>query len=205
MGFCLLNNVAIVAAALADRGERVCIVDYDAHHGNGTQDRSSFVIPGSSTSRCTSGRSIPAPVDSTRSDRDPALGTTINFPLPAGTTGDVYLAAVDEVVAPEIERFDPTWVLISAGFDAHRDDPLTGIGLTAGDFADLTARIAAFAPQPGRLVAFLEGGYGLDGLRDSVAASLPALIDGPSVRPEPASSGGPGRNVVDAARDLHRR
>jgi acetoin utilization deacetylase AcuC-like enzyme len=130
------------------------------------------------------------------------LDTTLNFPLPAGATGDVYLAAVDEVVAPEIERFDPTWVLISAGFDAHRDDPLTGLGLTAGDFADLTARVAAFAPRTGRLVAFLEGGYGLDGLRDSVASSLPALIDGPPVRPEPASSGGPGRAVVDAAREL---
>ncbi|MGZ8753392.1 MAG: hypothetical protein ACXW1S_10470, partial [Acidimicrobiia bacterium] len=69
---------------------------------------------------------------------------------------------------------------------------------------DLTARIAAFAPRAGRLVAFLEGGYGLDGLRDSVAASLPSLIDGPPMRPEPASSGGPGRAVVDAARDLHR-
>jgi acetoin utilization deacetylase AcuC-like enzyme len=201
MGFCLLNNVAVAAAALAERGERVCIVDYDAHHGNGTQD----IFYADPQVFYVSMHEWPLYPGSGRLDETGAgdgLDTTLNFPLPAGATGDVYLAAVDEVVAPEIERFDPTWVLISAGFDAHRDDPLTGLGLTAGDFADLTARVAAFAPRTGRLVAFLEGGYGLDGLRDSVASSLPALIDGPPVRPEPASSGGPGRAVVDAAREL---
>ena len=203
MGFCLLNNVAVVAAALAERGERVCVVDYDAHHGNGTQD----IFYDDSRVFYVSMHEWPLFPGSGRLDETGTgngVGTTLNFPLPAGATGDIYLAAVDEVVAPEIERFDPTWVLISAGFDAHRDDPLTGLGLTAGDFADLPARIAAFAPGPGRLIAFLEGGYGLDGLRDSVAASLPALIDGPAMRPEPASSGGPGRSVVDAARDLRR-
>jgi len=201
MGFCLLNNVAVAAAALADRGERVCVVDYDAHHGNGTQD----IFLADPRVFYVSMHEWPLYPGSGRLDETGTgggVGTTLNFPLPAGATGDVYLAAVDEVVAPALERFDPTWVLISAGYDAHRDDPLTGMGLTAGDFADLTARIAAFAPHPGRLIAFLEGGYGLDGLRDSVAASLPALIDGPPMRPEPASSGGPGMAVVAAARDL---
>ncbi len=201
MGFCLLNNVAVAAAALADRGERVCIVDYDAHHGNGTQD----VFLADPRVFYVSMHEWPLYPGSGRLDETgtgDGIGTTLNFPLPAGATGDVYLAAVDEVVAPALERFDPTWVLISAGYDAHRDDPLTGMGLTAGDFADLTARIAAFAPHPGRLIAVLEGGYGLDGLRDSVAASLPALIDGPPMRPEPASNGGPGMPVVAAARDL---
>jgi acetoin utilization deacetylase AcuC-like enzyme len=204
MGFCLLNNVAVAAAALAARGERVCVVDYDAHHGNGTQD----IFYADPRVLYVSMHEWPLYPGTGRLDETGAgagAGTTLNFPLPAGATGDVYLAAVDEVVAPELERFAPTWILISAGFDAHRDDPLTGLGLTAGDFADLTARIAAFAPRSGRLVAFLEGGYGLDGLRDSVAASLPALIGGPSIRPEPASNGGPGQTVVDAARDLHRR
>lgn len=204
MGFCLLNNVAIAAAALIARGERVCVVDYDAHHGNGTQE----IFYADPRVLYVSMHEWPLYPGTGRLDETGAgagVGTTLNFPLPAGTTGDVYLAAVDEVVAPELERFDPTWVLISAGFDAHRDDPLTGLGLTAGDFADLTARIAAFAPRTGRLMAFLEGGYGLDGLRDSVAATLPGLIGGPPVRPEPASNGGPGRPVVDAAGDLHRR
>jgi acetoin utilization deacetylase AcuC-like enzyme len=201
MGFCLLNNVAVVAAALAERGERVAVVDYDAHHGNGTQD----IFAADPRVFYISLHEWPLYPGSGRLDETgvgAGVGTTLNFPLPAGATGDVYLAAVDEVVAPMLEGFEPTWVLISAGFDAHRDDPLTGMGLTAGDFADLTARIAAFAPRTGRLVAFLEGGYGLDGLRDSVAASLPALIDGPPVRPEVASNGGPGMPVVAAARDL---
>ena len=201
MGFCLLNNVAVAAAALADRGERVCVVDYDAHHGNGTQD----AFYGDARVLYVSMHEWPLFPGSGRLDETgvgDGIGTTVNFPLPAGATGDVYLAAVDEVVTPEIERFGPTWVLISAGFDAHRDDPLTGLGLTSGDFADLTARIAAFAPRSGRLVAFLEGGYGLEGLRDSVAASLPALIGGAPTRSESASNGGPGRAVVDAARDL---
>ena len=201
MGFCLVNNVAVAAAALAARGERVCVVDYDAHHGNGTQ-ASFYADPRVLYVSLHEWPLYPGTGRLDETGHGPGVGTTVNFPLPAGATGDVYLAALDEVVAPEIERFEPTWVLVSAGFDAHRDDPITGLGLTAGDFADVTARIAAFAPRPGRLISFLEGGYGLDGLRDSVAASLPTLIGERSRRPEPASSGGPGRSVVDAARDL---
>ena len=76
------------------------------------------------------------------------IGATVNIPLPPGTTGDVYLRAFDEVIAPIVDRFEPTWLLISAGFDAHRADPLTDLGLSAGDFADLTAR--ALQHVPGR-------------------------------------------------------
>ena len=82
----------------------------------------------------------------------PGAGATVNFPLPAGATGDVYLDAIDTVVAPLAERFAPTWVLISAGFDAHRADPLTGLGLAAGDYADLTAGSGAGAAPPLRRV-----------------------------------------------------
>jgi acetoin utilization deacetylase AcuC-like enzyme len=128
-------------------------------------------------------------------------GATVNFPLPAGATGDVYLAAIDTVVAPLVEHFDPTWVLVSAGFDAHRADPLTGLGLSAGDYADLTARVVALAP-PRRVVAFLEGGYDLDALRESVAATAAGLL-GRACRPEPATANGPGDRVVRAARDVH--
>jgi acetoin utilization deacetylase AcuC-like enzyme len=203
MGFCLLNNVAVAAAALAERGERVCIADFDAHHGNGTQDmfwadpRVMYVSMHEWPLYPGSGR-----LDEVGSGA--GAGATVNFPFPAGATGDVYLTALDDVVAPLVEAFDPTWVLVSAGFDAHRDDPLTGLGLTAGDFADLTARLVRFAPGPGRVVAFLEGGYDLDGLRDSVAATVPELVGGPRHRPEAATSGGPGRVVVDAARELRR-
>ena len=200
MGFCLVNNVAVAAAALADRGERVLIVDYDAHHGNGTQD----AFYGDGRVAYVSMHEYPLyPGTGRLSDTGEGDGeaTTVNFPFPAGTTGDAYLAAVDEVVVPLAERFRPTWLLLSAGFDAHRADPLTGLGLTSGDFADLTARLAELVPA-GRRLAFLEGGYDLGAQADSTAACLGALV-GQAVRPEPASSGGPGRPIVEAARRLH--
>lgn len=202
MGFCLVNNIAVSAAALAERGERVAIVDFDAHHGNGTQDafwtdpRVLYVsmhqwplFPGTGRlDECGAGAGV---------------GTTVNLPFPAGTTGDCYLRAFDEVVVPVLERFGPSWLLVSAGFDAHRSDPLAGLGLSSGDFADITARLVAIAPGRGRLIAFLEGGYSRDGLADSVAAMLPELVDGRSSPSEPSTSDGPGMEVVDAARALH--
>ena len=96
-----------------------------------------------------------------------------------------------------------TWLLISAGFDAHRADPLTGLGLRAGDFADLTADLLELAPA-GRRLLFLEGGYDLDGLADSVGATL-ARVAGVDHRPEPSTAGGPGADVVAAAAEVHRR
>ena len=203
MGFCLLNNVAVSAAALADRGERVCILDWDAHHGNGTQD----IFYEDPRVLYVSWHQWPLYPGTGRLDETgegAGSGTTCNLPLPPGATGDVYLAAFDEVVGPLVERFAPTWVLVSAGYDAHRADPLTGLALSAGDFADLTARVAALAPVPGRLVCFLEGGYDLDALRRSVAATVGVLVgrEGREIRLERATGGGPGVAVVDAARDL---
>jgi len=196
MGFCLLNNLAVCAASLAAAGERVVVVDWDAHHGNGTQDafwsdaRVLYVsmhqwplYPG--TGRLT------------ETGSGAGAGLTVNLPLPPGATGDVYSAAFERVVAPAAAAFDPTWVLVSAGFDAHRACPLTSLGLSAGDFADLGRRSAALAPT-GRCVAFLEGGYDLVALEASVAAFVAALA-GIDHRPEAATSGGPGHQVVDDA------
>jgi acetoin utilization deacetylase AcuC-like enzyme len=176
-------------------------VDFDVHHGNGTQDifwndpRVLYIsthkwplYPGTGRIDETGGTGAP--------------GLTVNVPLPAGATGDVLLRCADEVMAPAVDRFDPTWVLVSAGFDAHRDDPLADLRLTAGDFADLTARVVRFAPRAGRTVLVLEGGYDLDALRLSVGASLAAVLDRP-YRPEGASSGGPGADTVDTARRIH--
>src|SRR5262245_45256984 len=200
MGFCLLNNIAITAAALRDQGRRVLIVDWDAHHGNGTQD----MFYADADVLYVSMHEWPLYPGTGRLDEvglGAGAGTTVNFPFPAGATGDVYRAALDEVVAPLVERFRPDWVLISAGFDAHRADPLTGMGLRAGDFADLTAQVVGYAPAA-RTIAFLEGGYDLEALRDSVAAMAATLV-GTAVRPEPATAGGPGAPVVRAVRDLH--
>jgi len=201
MGFCLLNNVAVAAASLAARGERVLVVDWDVHHGNGTQaifwddPRVLYVsthqwplYPGTGRVAETGGPQAP--------------GLTVNIPLPPRATGNVLLQALDEVVAPVVDRFAPTWVLVSAGYDAHRSDPMAGLHLTAGDFADLARRVKGFAPGPGRLALILEGGYDLDALRLSVGASLAAVLD-VEFRPEHASSGGPGEEAVEVARRAH--
>ena len=127
MGFCLLNNVAIAAAELAEEGERVLVVDWDVHHGNGTQDifwdddrvlyasvHEHGIYPGTGQSTEIGGAG--------------ARGLNVNIPVPAGATGDVVRAALDEVVAPVVQEFEPTWVLVSAGFDAHRRGPLGRAG-----------------------------------------------------------------------------
>jgi acetoin utilization deacetylase AcuC-like enzyme len=194
MGFCLVNNVAVAAATLTRRGERVAVVDWDVHHGNGTQD----IFWSDPSVLYVSVHQWPLyPGTGRPEDRGAGAGrgTTINLPMPPRSTGDAYLALFDEVVLPCLDRFGPTWVLVSAGFDAHRDDPLGDMALTAGDFADLTGRLVGSAREPGRLVLFLEGGYDLPALQASVAACAACLVGDP-YRPEPASSGGAGMSRV---------
>jgi len=203
MGFCLLNNVAVTAATLAAAGDKVVVVDYDAHHGNGTQavfwldprvlyvslhEYGRLVYPGTGA------------IDEIGGGE--GVGTTINVPFPPGTSGDAYRAAFDRVVAPAIEGFEPDWMLVSAGFDAHRDDPLTDLGLSAGDYGDLTARCAAMVPT-GRTIAFLEGGYDLVALGLSVASTIAALAGGRLVPEAPSTAMGRGIDVVEAAAALH--
>jgi len=192
MGFCLFNNVAVAASHLAARGERVLIVDYDAHHGNGTQD----IFYGDDRVLFISFHEYPQYPGSGAAGEigsGPGEGYTINFPMPSGATGDAYRRAWDDVALRAVDAFAPTWLLLSAGFDAHRYDPLTNLGLTAGDFADLTAAVMTTVPA-GRRLVFLEGGYDLDGLAMSSSACL-ATLAGADHRPEKATSGGPGQNV----------
>ena len=199
MGFCMFNSAAICARALAERGERVLVVDYDAHHGNGTQD----VFWEDGRVMYVSWHQYPFyPGTGGLLERGAAagVGTTINLPMPEGATGDVYRRGWEEAVLPAVEAFDPDWLVLSAGFDAHRADPLTNLGLAAGDFADLTHAIVRVV-SPGRRIAFLEGGYDLDALADSAAAAVAALA-GTEWRPEPATGGGPGAEVAAAAAAL---
>ncbi|HLH46091.1 MAG TPA: hypothetical protein VKV25_02965, partial [Acidimicrobiales bacterium] len=185
-----------------DAGERVLVVDYDAHHGNGTQeafyrdDRVLYVslhewpqYPGTGW------------VDETGAG--PADGTTVNFPLLSGATGDVYLEAVERVIGPLAERWRPSWLIISAGYDGHAADPLTDLGLSAGDFSLITASLIGLVPA-GRVLVMLEGGYDLEALASSTAATLAALA-GQRLLPEKPTSGGPGRDVVEQARRIHDR
>ena len=197
MGFCLLNNVAVTAGALREVGERVLIVDWDVHHGNGTQD----VFWDDPEVLYVSTHQWPAYPGTGRADEvggPAARGATLNVPLPPGATGDVLRRAFDLLVTPAVEAFAPTWVLVSAGFDAHRGDPLADLALSAGDFADLAATVAGYAPDPGRLVLFLEGGYDLGALQASVAATLGHLV-GAAPHEERPTAGGPGSEQVDAA------
>ncbi|HEV8065099.1 MAG TPA: histone deacetylase, partial [Acidimicrobiales bacterium] len=204
MGFCLFNNIAVTAALLADRGEKVVVVDWDAHHGNGTQeifyDRAEVLYVSLHQWPFYPGTGSPV-----ETGTGPGLGTTLNIPLPAGTGGDVYRAAFDTLVEPVVERFEPSWVLISAGFDAHRDDPLCDLRLTAGDYADLTSRSLRLAPTA-RRIAFLEGGYDLAALRSSTGACVAALA-GTDLKPEPPSGAGPGGDQamawLAACRQVH--
>jgi acetoin utilization deacetylase AcuC-like enzyme len=202
MGFCLLNNVAVAAAKLVAAGERVVIVDWDVHHGNGTQalfwDEPDVLYVSVHQSPCYPGTGAASEIGGAA-----ARGSTLNVPVPPGTTGDVLRAAFDLMVTPAVERFAPTWVLVSAGYDAHRADPLAELSLSAGDFAELAVVVAGYAPRPGRLVVFLEGGYDLGAVRSSVSATFGALT-GADVSSEHPTSGGAGIEQVHAA-DRERR
>jgi acetoin utilization deacetylase AcuC-like enzyme len=181
MGFCLFNNIAIAAAHALARGlSRVLIVDWDVHHGNGTQDafydtdQVLFVslhqypfYPGTGAVNETG--------------RGKGEGYTINLPLSAGQRDETYLRLLDERILPAARQFRPELILVSAGFDAHAHDPLGGMRLTEQGFAAIAQRLVDLAADhcDGRLVALLEGGYDPVALARSVAAVL-RVLDGES-------------------------
>ena len=158
MGFCIFNNVAI--AARASGVERVAIVDFDVHHGNGTQeifwDDDSVLFISLHQWPFYPGSGGP----------DEQRETTVNVPMSAGSGDDEYLHAFEHVVEPVLARFEPELVLVSAGFDAHADDPLSEMNVTADGFREMARRCRDAAP---RVAAVLEGGYQLE--------TLPALVD----------------------------
>jgi len=180
MGFCLFNNIAVAARWMRDHGgsERVAVVDWDVHHGNGTQhlfeeDPSVFYFS------CHQMPLYPGTGAANERGRGAGQGATLNCPLRPGDGDDEFLAALRGPFADAMDRFRPDFILISAGFDPHLRDPLGGLRVTTEGFAEATRIVRSVADRhcPGRLVSALEGGYDVAALGESLAAHLDVLLN----------------------------
>ena len=181
MGFCLLNNVAVAARYIQEAHglERVLIIDWDVHHGNGTQ----HIFERDPTVFYFSLHQYPhypwysGGIEETGTG--PGQGTTMNAPMEAGAGDAEHLKAFDERLNPAVERFQPEFVIISAGFDAHESDPLSSVYVTENGFGEMTRRSLAIARShaEGRMISVLEGGYDLDGMSRCVETHLQVLLE----------------------------
>ncbi len=176
MGFCLFNTAAIAArhAQAAHGAERVAIMDFDVHHGNGTQ---AIFWSDPSVLYCSTHQMPLFP--GTGAQRECGeYDTIVNAPLSEGTDGRMFKEAVETVILSRIAAFSPDLIIISAGFDAHYRDPLGNLNLTENDFAWITGKLidVALSRCDGRIVSVLEGGYDLEGLADSAAAHVLTLM-----------------------------
>ncbi|MDJ0629795.1 MAG: histone deacetylase family protein [Rhodobacter sp.] len=180
MGFCLFGNIAIAAKRALDfHGlDRVAVIDFDVHHGNGTQD----LLWDEPRAMFCSTHQMPLYPGSGYARETGAHGNVLNVPLEPMTGGAEMMQAYDDVILPMVEEFEPQLILISAGFDAHEDDPLAQLNWTVEDFAWVTRRICDVAADhcAGRVVSTLEGGYDLRGLAASTAAHVGVLMEAAS-------------------------
>lgn len=176
MGFCFFNTAAIAVrqAQAVHKAERVAVVDFDVHHGNGTQE---IFWSDPNVLYCSTHQMPLFPGTGARNERGD-FDTIVNAPLRSGDDGAAFREAFETVILPRIDAFHPDLIVISAGFDAHRLDPLANINLVEADFGWVTARLLDIADKhcKGRVVSLLEGGYDLDGLARSVAAHVLALM-----------------------------
>lgn len=181
MGFCFFNNIAIGAEWLVRRRglQRVAIVDFDVHHGNGTQ-YSFFARPDVFFASVHRFPFYPGTGRAEERGEGEGSGATLNVPLEPGADDDAYRRAFEERIIPEIERFKPQILLLSAGYDAHVRDPLGGMRVTTAGFRWIMEELVLLAKEQcgGKLVAALEGGYDLAALRESVEAQLEAMVRG---------------------------
>lgn len=179
MGFCVFNNIAVAArhAQRVHGMERALIIDWDVHHGNGTQD--TFWSDGTVMNFHTQQRGIyPGTGHETERGEGKGLGLIMNFPLPRGTGNDEFERLYREKLVPAARRFRPDLILVSAGYDSHRDDPLGDLALDETGYARLTEIVTDLAEAlcDGRLVVCLEGGYDLDATAGSAAATVKGLL-----------------------------
>jgi len=211
MGFCLFNNVAVAARAMqVEEGlERILIVDWDVHHGNGTQhsfeedNRVLFV----STHQFPF---YPGTGDAGEIGRGPGEGYTLNIPLPAGCGDAEYVGAFARLLVPAAQAFQPEMILVSCGFDAHRDDPLASMRITQRGFLAMTRIVRALSDElcGGRIGFVLEGGYAPESLAEGTSALLEGLLETPNASPydefvlQPLQN--PLRGVIDRVTSAHR-
>jgi acetoin utilization deacetylase AcuC-like enzyme len=204
-GFCLVNNAAVAAARALDRGlARVAILDFDVHHGNGTQE----IFDEDPRVLFVSTHQWPFYPGTGRADdvgRGAGRGFTVNVPMERGAADADFELVLDGIVMPVLQQFEPELLVVSAGFDAHEEDPIGGMRMSAVGFGRLVARLcsAADARAGGRLVLVTEGGYHLRALADSLAASLAAMAAGAApAAPEPRAGADArrGRVAVEQAR-----
>jgi len=197
MGFCLFNNIAITAQYLKAAGERVAIIDWDVHHGNGSQ-HTFWSDPDVLYVSIHEFPFYPGTGWVNETGSGAGTGTTVNIPVPGGTSSHDYLAAFGGIVISVVKQFAPDWILISAGFDAHFRDPLGGLRLNSDDYGLMASALADLVPSD-RVVAFLEGGYDLDALATASAATVEGLLGIRSFGTWPESLTGSARRLVDLA------
>jgi acetoin utilization deacetylase AcuC-like enzyme len=204
MGFCFYNNVAVAAAHARTLGaRRVAIVDYDVHHGNGTQHtfQSDPNVLYVSTHQFPF---YPGTGAATEIGVDAGRGFTVNLPLEAGSVGEDYRVGFDEVVVPIVRQFKPDLILVSAGFDAHERDPLANMRLTTEVFAAMTMALRGVAEEccEGRLALVTEGGYDLRALASSLESVIQTLAgpSGPARWPTTEATASRGRASAGAAK-----
>jgi len=174
MGFCIFNNIAVGAAEALDAFglKRVAVFDFDVHHGNGTQ----HIFAGDPRVLYASTHQMPL-YPGTGAKHEKGVGNIVNAPLPPYAGSEEFRDSVEETILPAIEKFKPDLLLISAGFDAHRADPLASLEFETEDYAWVTDELVALAAAicGGRIVSTLEGGYDLNALAESTAAHVASL------------------------------